>query len=147
MVLASVSVIIDPEADHVNTSICPGVSIITWSVSDDRFSISPNTWSNLVENKFSDVIIAPFGPRPYCVMTSLYLTVSRISIFVLKIIKLERGDKTKLESLPETGVRQRPGQDWLRMAGGLNPPFAFVLLGVVQTLSCRYRPYPWQASM
>ena len=41
-------------------------------------------WSVLVAKRFRDVTMAPFGPSPYCDITSLYFTVSRISN--LKII-------------------------------------------------------------
>jgi hypothetical protein len=37
--LTRVSVMIEPEADHVNTSICPGVSNNTYLHSLDLFSI------------------------------------------------------------------------------------------------------------
>ena len=33
---AKVSVIIEPDADHVKTSICPGVSITTYLKNDDN---------------------------------------------------------------------------------------------------------------
>ena len=42
-------------------------------------------WSVLVAKRFRDVTMAPFGPSPYCDITSLYFTVSRISN--LKFIK------------------------------------------------------------
>jgi hypothetical protein len=52
--------IIEPDADHVNISICPGVSITTYPFFFDIISI---TWSNFVVNKFSAVRMPPFG---YC---------------------------------------------------------------------------------
>jgi len=61
---ARVSVIIVPEADQVNTSICPGVSIIIFS-NPSFFSSISRTLSNLVANRLSEVIIAPFGPSLY----------------------------------------------------------------------------------
>lgn len=39
------------------------------------------TSSNFVENKFSEVKIPPFGPKLNSFITSLYRTVSLISIF------------------------------------------------------------------
>lgn len=68
---ARASVIMLPEADHVNTSIWPGVSITVSSCVEEAFSRREITLSNLVENRFKDVTIAPFGPRPYCFITSL----------------------------------------------------------------------------
>lgn len=50
--------IIDPDADHVNISICPGVSMTTNPSFFERMFI---TWSNLVVNKFNAVKIPPFG--------------------------------------------------------------------------------------
>ena len=38
------------------------------------------TWSNLVANKFSEVTMPPLGPSAYCFITSLYFTVSLISV-------------------------------------------------------------------
>ena len=49
--------------------------------SDDLFSKYCITWSNFVAKRFNDVIIPPFGPRLYCFMTSLYFTVSLMSMF------------------------------------------------------------------
>ena len=45
-----------------------------------RFSMKPITWSKRVANRFNEVTIPPFGPKPYCFITSLYFTVSRISV-------------------------------------------------------------------
>ncbi len=56
------SVMICPEADHVKTSIWPYVSTKTYLHSLERFSTSSIIWLNFVENKFSEVIIAPYGP-------------------------------------------------------------------------------------
>lgn len=41
----------------------------TYSRSSDRFSRRSNTWSNLVANRLREVVIAPFGPKPYWLMT------------------------------------------------------------------------------
>lgn len=77
---AKASVIILPDADHVNTSICPGVSNITYLRLFLDFSKIEINCENLVANKFNDVTIAPFGPSPYRFITSLILIVSLISV-------------------------------------------------------------------
>lgn len=48
---------------------------------------------NLVHIKFKQVIIAPFGPRPYSFIIDLYLTVSRISIFAGKATSVTAGSR------------------------------------------------------
>ena len=77
---ASVSKKILPDALQTNTSICPGVSTRICSMDlaegllgfgDARFSRSDIIWSTLVAKRFRDVRIPPFGPRLYCLMTSL----------------------------------------------------------------------------
>ena len=68
---ASDSVMIEPDADHVKISICPGVSTNTYLSAFARFSTNSITWSNRVANKFSDVRMPPFGPSLYCFITSL----------------------------------------------------------------------------
>lgn len=68
---AKLSVIIVPETDHVNTSICPGVSNIQYLCSGLEFSINVTTSLNFVANKFNDVTIPPLGPNEYCFITSL----------------------------------------------------------------------------
>lgn len=66
---ASVSVMMEPDTLHVNTSICPGVSRM--AISLPQVSMYFNTSGNFVENRFSDVTIAPLGPSLYCFITSL----------------------------------------------------------------------------
>ena len=68
---ANDSVIMAPLADHVNASICPGVSITAKSRDSARLDRRSITWSIRVEKRLSAVIMAPFGPSPYCFMTSL----------------------------------------------------------------------------
>ena len=65
------SVTIVPEADQVNTSICPGVSNTANLCVAEAFSRNEITLSNFVANRLRDVTIAPFGPSPYCFITSL----------------------------------------------------------------------------
>src|SRR3569833_1608466 len=68
-----------PEADQTNTSIWPGVSTrmcLTGGFAGCsgsgvvRFSRSLRIWSTLVEKRFSDVRMPPFGPRLYCNKTT-----------------------------------------------------------------------------
>lgn len=68
---ATMSVMMLPDADHVNTSIWPGVSMSTYLRLGARASSSSMTWSKRVANRFSAVTMAPLGPSPYCVITSL----------------------------------------------------------------------------
>ena len=60
-----------PDADHVKISIWPGVSIKTCSSASAFASTRDMTWSNLVANRLSAVMMPPFGPSWYCFMTSL----------------------------------------------------------------------------
>lgn len=69
IVLASESVMIEPEALQVKISIWPGVSSTTWSIEFARRSTISSTWSNLVVNRLSAVRIPPFGPRLYWSIT------------------------------------------------------------------------------
>ncbi|KAH3660203.1 hypothetical protein OGAPHI_007408 [Ogataea philodendri] len=60
---ANASVMMAPEADQMKHSICPGVSTIQCLNLSDFLSTKPITWSILVENRLSDVTIAPLGPK------------------------------------------------------------------------------------
>ena len=53
-------------------------SVAAYLHSGARFSMNPITWSNLVENRFSDVMIPPLGPSLYWDITCLYFTISDI---------------------------------------------------------------------
>lgn len=79
---ATASVMMAPEADHVNISICPGVSSMiflatlgfqsmtnpkkqTHSRPGARFSSKLSTCSNFVVKRFRAVKMPPFGPNLY----------------------------------------------------------------------------------
>lgn len=73
-----------PEADQVNISTCPGVTIKTYLDMFWTFLINAITWLNLVAKRLSEVTVPPLGPSPYCFMSSLYFATSQIPILAGK---------------------------------------------------------------
>ena len=71
LALKGESVLPLPEADQVNTSICPGVSTRMNRVDFALPCSSSETLSNRVAKRFSAVTMPPLGPRLYCLISSL----------------------------------------------------------------------------